>query len=452
MKYLLFVFCLFVFAFVAKADHYLGANISYKSLGNMKYEVTITAYQDEQHKASDKDAITVYWGDNTSSSVLRTNGGGAGVLINSDIRKSVFVGTHQYSNDGNYRIFVSESYRRASILNVANGQSAISKLYVDAIVPVYSDPNICVNNSVQYQLDPIFYAYQNLEYSVNPGAYDSDGDSLVFSLINCRDKNGASAKNYFVPLNATIDADNGSLVWPNPQVGTFAFCVLVEEFRNGQKIAQSSSDFVVTTGNSFSTAPVATYASDVYLYGGDTVKYPFDLTMSGISSHSYNFWGGGLLAPVSNHTGTSTHVIDTITWITLNSDEKSGPYAFVHRFQVVQAGHIFIKDFTVGVHVLGNQSWTCTVPDLSEIVDVAPELFDFSVSPTIFDEYVWLNVGDKSGATVYLYDIQGKLLEKYTNFTQKTVQLDLSNLASAIYILVLYDNNERILTQRLVKK
>ena len=31
------------------ADHYLGANISYKSVGNRTFEVTITAYQDEDH-------------------------------------------------------------------------------------------------------------------------------------------------------------------------------------------------------------------------------------------------------------------------------------------------------------------------------------------------------------------------------------------------------------------
>ena len=104
------------------ADHYLGANISYKSLGNRTFEVTITAFQDEDHPASDKDAITLFWGDNTSSLVIRINGSGNGVLINPDIRKSVFVGTHQYTYDGNFKMYVSESYRHASILNIAGGQ------------------------------------------------------------------------------------------------------------------------------------------------------------------------------------------------------------------------------------------------------------------------------------------------------------------------------------------
>jgi hypothetical protein len=65
---------------------------------------------------------------------------------------------------------------------------------------------------------------------------------------------------------------------------------------------------------------------------------------------------------------------------------------------------------------------------------------------------VWINVGTLEGAEIYLYDIQGKLMEKYSDFTQKTVQLDLSSLASAMYVLVLNVNNKTILTQRLIKK
>jgi len=451
MKYLLFI-CLLTFAFSLKADHYLGANISYKSLGNRTFEVTVTAYQDEDHPASDKDAITVFWGDNTSSLVSRINGSGNGVLINPDIRKSVFVGTHQYTSDGNFKIYVSESYRHASILNIAGGQSATTKLYVDAIVPVYSDPNICANNSVQYQLDPIFYANKILEYSANVGAFDPDGDSLVFELGESRGANGIRANNYFLPSGAAINAATGTLTWNAATTGDYSFCILVHEFRGGKKIGITSSDFLVKSATNFSVNPVFTGADVHHLNAGDALHYAAEIDYPSASNLSYTFWNSTFGGVAQKQLVGATTVKDTIDWATTIGDGKNGTYVFVHRIQNSTGGKILIKDFAVAVHVYGDLPLNCTVPDISEVVDVAPEIFDFSVSPTIFEESVWINVGTLEGAEIYLYDIQGKLMEKYSDFTQKTVQLDLSSLASAMYVLVLNVNNKTILTQRLIKR
>lgn len=434
------------------ADHYLGATISYKSLGNRTFEVTITAFQDEDHPASDKDAITLFWGDNTSSLVSRINGSGNGVLINPDIRKSVFVGTHQYTSDGNFKMYVSESYRHASILNIAGGQSATTKLYVDAIVPVYSDPNICANNSVQYQLDPIFYANKNLEYSANVGAFDPDGDSLVFELGESRGANGIRANNYFVPSGATINALTGTLTWTVPFTGDYSFCILVHEFRAGKKIGITSSDFLVKAGANFSVNPMFTGLDVHHLNEGDALHYPAEIDYPSASNLSYTFWNSTFGGVSQKQLVGATTAKDTIDWATAVGDGKNGTYVFVHRIQNSTGGKILIKDFAVAVHVYGDLPLNCTVPDISEVVDVAPEIFDFSVSPTIFEESVWINVGTLEGAEIYLYDIQGKLMEKYSDFTQKTVQLDLSSLASAMYVLVLNVNNKTILTQRLIKK
>jgi hypothetical protein len=452
MKSFLLTFCFVLFAFVVRADHYIGANISYKSLGNSTFQVTVTAYQDEHHSASDKNAITIYWGDNTSSSIPRINGAGIGVLLNPDIRKSVFVGTHQYTADGNYRMYISESYRHSSILNIANGQSSTTKLYVDAVVPVYSDPTICANNSVEFQLDPIFYANKNLAYSVNPGAYDADGDSLVFELGDCRGANGIKASNYFAPSITTVDALSGTLSWSVPFTGDYSFCILVHEYRDGKKIGSTSTDFVVSAAQNYSVNPVFTSGVSFSMNPGDLLHYPVDLSFPSATNLSYTFWNNSFGGVTQKTKLGATSVQDTIDWTTTNLDAKKGPYIFVHRIQNITAGKIFTKDYTVLVHVSGDLPLSCTVPDISDVVPVAPELFDFSVSPTVFDNYIWVNVGDKTGATIYLYDIQGKLLEKYSNFTQKTVQLDLSNLAAAIYVLVLYDNDEKILTQRLIKR
>jgi len=420
-------------------------------MGNMTYQVIVTAYQDEHHTDSDKDAITVFWGDNTSSAVTRTNGGGNGILLTSDIRKSVFTGTHQYSKEGNYKIFISESYRHASILNIANGESFVTKLYVDALVPVYNDPTICPNNSVEFQLDPIFYANKNLAYSCNMGAYDADGDSLTYEVIECRGINGVKATNYYVPSGTSIDA-LGTLNWTVPFTGDYAFCVLVTEFRDGKKIGTTTNDFIVSSKSNFSVNPVFTGATTHSLNPGDHLNYKIDVAYPSATALSYTFWNNTFGGVTQQKKVAATAVNDTIDWNTAVSDGKRGPYIFVHRVQNIVSGKIFQKDYSVAVHVNGELPVNCNVPDMSEIEAVAPELFDYSIAPTVFEESVWVNVGGIATASVLLYDIQGKLIEKYTNFTTKTVQLDLSHLASAIYIFVLYGNEEAIIIQRIIKK
>ncbi len=418
----------------------------------MTFQVTVTAYQDAHHVASDKNSITIYWGDNTSSSIPRINGAGSGVLLNPDIKKSVFVGTHQYSEDGNYRMYISESYRHSSILNIANGQSSTTKLYVDAVVPVHSDPNICVNNSVEFQIDPIFYANKNLAYTVNPGAYDTDGDSLVFELGECRGANGIKASNYFAPSLTTVNPLSGTLSWSVPFIGDYSFCILVHEYRDGKKIGSTSSDFVVSAKQDYAVNSVFTSATNFTLNPADLLHYHVDMSFPSATNLTYTFWNNTFGGVTQKTKLGATSVQDTIDWTTTNLDAKKGPYIFVHRIQNITAGKIFTKDYAVLVHVYGDLPLACTVPDISEVVPVAPELFDFSVAPTIFDQYIWVNVGDKAGAEIYLYDVQGKLLEKYTDFEAKTVQLDFSTLASAMYVLVLNVNNKTILTQRLIKR
>ena len=209
---------------------------------------------------------------------------------------------------------------------------------------------------------------------------------------------------------------------------------------------------MVSAKANFSVNPVFTGATNHTLNPGSNLNYQVAISLPSATALSYTFWNSSFGGVTQSKKVTTTSIADTIDWNTLLSDGKLGAYTFVHRVQNAVAGKIFQKDYVVAVHVNGELTVNCTVPDLSEIEPVAPDLFDYAVAQTIFEDAIWVNVGNIATASVELYDIQGKLIEKYTNFTTKTVQLDMSNLASAMYIVVLYSNNEPIIKQRIIKK
>ncbi len=450
MKYLLFFFCLFTFTLSLKADHYLGANISYKNLGNRTLEVTVSTYENEQMADSDKPSIVFYWGDDQHEAVSRVNGAGNGVLINPNIRKSIYKGTHTYSYDGNFRIFVSEAYRSGSILNLNNGNSSNVKLYVDALAPVYWDAGICTNNSVEYQLDPIFYAEKNLPYSVNPGAYDSDGDSLVYILQNCRMENGATATKYTLPINTSVDATTGTLTWLTPGTGSHSFCLVINEYRSGKIIGSSSTDFVVKTSTNFTVNPTFPTLPHFQVIPGSTLKYGINISLSTVSSQSYSFWTSALAAN-NNPVSTANDVTDTVTWNTTINDAKKGAYVMVHRYQAILNGNYLQKDYAVAVHLYGDKTVNCTVPELTEVEIVTPEIGLYNVAPNVSSDLFWINIGTVDGKKLYLYDEQGRLIELYSNFTTETVKLDLSSLGAAMYFLVIYENDKKIIVKKIIK-
>lgn len=454
LKYLLFGFCLFTFSFSLKADHYLGASISYKSLGGFTYEYTVIAFTATDHPQSDKDMLTVFCGDGNSVVLPRVNG--SGTKVNTAILKSIYKGQYTYTSEGNFQVFISENFRQGSILNINAGNSAFTNIYLAAIVPVYASLSVCVNNSAEYQLTPIFYAYQGVEYSTSFGLYDADGDSLSYELINCRGVNGLAVENYFIPTGVSVNSLTGILTWTNPLKGRYAFSVKVNEFRKGKKIGESSIDFVLYVSTEFTTAPI--FSLDPQFVAGqhtinpaDVLKYGSSISLAGTHTITYSTWNNTGASVSSNPVLSSSSVSDTLEWTTLLSDGRAAPYTFVHRFSITEGGKQYQKDFAALVYVTGNQVVTCTVPDISNVEKVPPELFDYTVSPTAFIDGVYVNTGS-SPATfkIFIYDVQGKEMEAFSNFTQQTLFLDLSHLSSAVYLMVMWKADKKFVT-RIVK-
>ena len=459
LKYLLFAFCLFTLSFSLKADHYLGASISYKSLGAFAYEFTVITYTATDHPQSDKASLSLFCGDGNKTVLARSNGNGT--LVNADILKSIYKGQYSYNKQGNYKAYVSEPYRHGSIENIDGGQSSSKKLYVSALVPVYTDAGVCANNSAEYQLTPIFYAYEGVEYSTHFGLYDADGDSLVFDLSTCKGVNGVTLPNYTLPASVAVNAQTGILSWDSPTEGIFALSMLVNEFRKGKKIGESAIDYLVFVSKEFSVTPsfsldpqfnIVDGTEEVTINPGDVLKFGSAIALPGVHSITYSAWNNtGVSVPHNTVIGTSL-VADTSEWTTQLSQGRHAPYIFVQRFQIIESGKYLIKDFAVLVRVEGNQVVTCTVPDIGTVEKVPPDLFEFQISPTVCTDGVYLNAGYPSSLIdVTMYDMQGREIALFSNFTQETVFIDVSNLSSAVYILALR-TSDRLIKRMIVKQ
>ena len=113
------------------------------------------------------------------------------------------------------------------------------------------------NSSPQFSNPPTPYICAGQPFTFNQGAFDPDGDSLVYSLGQCFDGGGvpvsyAGGYSPTTPLgpgwSVSINSFTGDLtITPNPlgPIEVAVLCVRVDEYRNGVKIGQVVRDIQV---------------------------------------------------------------------------------------------------------------------------------------------------------------------------------------------------------------
>src|SRR5437773_306040 len=94
-------FLIFNFSFlIAYATHNRAGEITYTHLTGFTYQIIIHTYTKASSVAADRDSLEIIWGDGTSDTLPRTNGGGNGVAIGNDIKYNEYTGTHTYPGLG----------------------------------------------------------------------------------------------------------------------------------------------------------------------------------------------------------------------------------------------------------------------------------------------------------------------------------------------------------------
>jgi len=264
---------LFMSGYSLFATHNRAGEISYTHVSGLTYRFTITTYTYTPSPA-DRPEIEILWGDGKSSVIPRYEK----INLGNNISKNLYYANHTYSSSGTYSITFEDPNRNAGVVNIPN--SVDIPFFIETILII--NPFLGNNSSPILLNPPIDNGCVNVPFYHNPGAYDPDGDSLVFQLINCRGFEGEVIPGYTIPQASnyiSIHSVTGELTWDSPQVvGEYNIAILITEYRNGIKIGSMVRDMQISIVACNNRPPEIHCIDDTCVVAGSLLEIPMLIT------------------------------------------------------------------------------------------------------------------------------------------------------------------------------
>ncbi|TAH41908.1 MAG: PKD domain-containing protein [Bacteroidetes bacterium] len=251
----------------SKASHSMGADLTYRCLGGNTYEITLSFYRDCAGVPADQTANIAF----TSScfpagfatlSLIPGTGQEITPLCPSQVSTcngGTFTGIQEYIYRGtvtlpgpcaDWTMSYNLCCRNAAITNIDFPSS--TQIYVFATLNNLITP---CNNSPTFSNLPVPFVCLGQQYCYNHGAYDIDGDSLVYEVITPYDSPGLPVQynGTFSPNNPlssspgmTFNSATGDICMTPTSLEITVMAVLVKEYRNGVLIGSVERDIQVT--------------------------------------------------------------------------------------------------------------------------------------------------------------------------------------------------------------
>ena len=280
-----------------------------------------------------------------------------------------FTASFQCSIPGEYKASWDNCCRNSAIINLPNATSADMKLFTNFTVDLvdsYSTPFFMVS--------PVVFLPMNTPWQYNPLPFDSDGDSLVWSLdvphesSIANPSNGTPIAGYTNPPSVpggqfSINPVTGTISWTASTIGNFVYTVTCEEFRNGNKVGEIRRDMqfiVLPTGPVPQLIDLGSLPlnADGVPYVNATAGDPFSLNLyaldSSVSSIGFHAFGEpfDLLNPMTYAQGPMDNFQTKVSlmWSPTANEARPEPYAVVLRLM----NGTFSMDYTIYVYVLEN--------------------------------------------------------------------------------------------------
>jgi hypothetical protein len=203
MKRLFLIVVLILAAYsYASATHQRAAEIMYRHISGLTYEVKIVTYTYSPSFA-DRPTLDVNWGDGSSSTLVRTQK----VSLPDNITRNVYeykpdiganTNRHTYSSPGSYLLSMEDPNRNLGVVNIPNSVNV--PMYVETLLII--NPFLGYNNSPVLLNPPVDLGCVNQVFVHNPGAYDIDGDSLSFRLVSCKTAGGIDIPGFTQPASS----------------------------------------------------------------------------------------------------------------------------------------------------------------------------------------------------------------------------------------------------------
>lgn len=331
----------------------MGADLTYRCLGGYSYEITLSFYRDcAGIDADDSAYVNITSSCFGSDSIFLQRIPGTGQEISpicpydtTTCNGGRFTGIQEYVYRGivtlsgpcadwtfNYNLCC----RNLAITNIDNpGQT-----YMYIYATLNNTTGIC-NNSPTFSNKPVPFACLGQQFCFNHGAYDVDGDSLVYSLITPYDSPGLPIS-YLPQFSATNPLSSSPAMTFNTMTGDICMtptalevtvmAVLVQEYRNGVLIGSVERDIQLTVLNCNNQLPTLTGINGTSNFSeticaGSQSCFTIYSSDADVSQHTYVRWDNSI--PAGTFTvlpGSRENA--TFCWTPTVADISANPYCF----------------------------------------------------------------------------------------------------------------------------
>lgn len=248
VKPLLFLFYLLFSFFLARATHIVGGEITYELVdpATRTFKIYITGYVDLIGGQVTFGGGQLDFGDGSEVLTDIRQDSRVTILIDEQpVDNSYIVGItkfmveHSFLEDGKYIVSYIEANRNDGILNMDNSVETL--FYTESLLSTYQGR--VENNSVEFIVPANLYYCSADNIEIPLGAYDSDGDSLSFSLQTPMQGSGEEVINYLYPnslqfnnnlnepVEMAIDGFGNIKMFSPALVGEYVLSIKVIEWR-----------------------------------------------------------------------------------------------------------------------------------------------------------------------------------------------------------------------------
>lgn len=267
------------------ATHNRAGEITYTHLSGFRYRITVTTYTKISAPA-DRDTLSLSWGDGSGTFAINRTLIDDNTFGARDIRRNTYVAEHTYPGAGNYVVSITDPNRNSGVLNMKppNMDSDQVSFYLQSLLIInpFAPEEVGPHNNSAILLNaPVDIACFQEIYEHNPGAYDIDGDSLVYSIVPSRMAGGVIPDFFKYPdeispganNNMTINSETGELIWESPQrIGEYNMAILIEEYRNGFLVGATLRDMQIEVKACDNQPPMLIHAANRCVFGNDTLR------------------------------------------------------------------------------------------------------------------------------------------------------------------------------------
>ena len=261
------------------ATHLLGGEIQVSRLTSqsLTYQFKVNLFMDDANGAlagEGQNQITICVGESGKTITAKRL---ARIKVAPSVSLNSYGESFTYGSPGTFTVSVAIDNRSAGISNLNTGNISLYFQTTFAANLVNTTP--ALNSPIGTQP-----AYSKQLYKDNVKAVDAEGDSLVYRLGASKQgqPNTCAGKNisdYRYPNEVTrqgtfkIEAQTGELTWNAPiQVGSYAYTVIVEEWRDGVLISETQREVtleVTDRGGDPVTIPPFEYPGSSLITGID---------------------------------------------------------------------------------------------------------------------------------------------------------------------------------------